>query len=177
MTTARIIAIAAAAACSIPAGFALLNVTRCAPLNDGAKAGGPAIRQALQVPPPIAAGSPMAPRLADINWRNNGRTLVLAISTDCHFCRESSQSYRRIAKKVGPSIRIVAPPPQSAHEAKRYLEGEGVQVDAVRRVSLEVTGTPTMLLVNAGGAVEKVWIGKLQHTKLDENVLGDLKRG
>jgi len=38
MTTARIIAIAAAAACSIPAGFALFNVTRCAPLNEGAKA-------------------------------------------------------------------------------------------------------------------------------------------
>jgi Thioredoxin len=38
MTTAKIIAIAAVAACSIPAGFALLNRTGCAPLNDGAKA-------------------------------------------------------------------------------------------------------------------------------------------
>ncbi|MBZ5522872.1 MAG: hypothetical protein LAP21_11600 [Acidobacteriia bacterium] len=44
------------------------------------------------------------------------------------------------------------------------LKGEGVAVDEIRQTPLneiEVSGTPMSLLVDSGGVVRIVWVGKL----------------
>ena len=35
--------------------------------------------------------------LASVNWGRADRTLVLALSTKCHFCDDSADFYRRLA--------------------------------------------------------------------------------
>lgn len=102
--------------------------------------------------------------LRDIDWSKNKQTLVLALSSSCHFCSESAPFYQRLVKERGSNIRLVAVLPQSVSEGEDYLNGLGVSVDEIKQAplsSINVRGTPTLLLVNSGGAVVKEWVGQL----------------
>ena len=112
-----------------------------------------------------AAGTSLKGRLPGVDWSGNGRTLVLAISTQCHFCKDSAPFYRKVREQVGGGLKTVAALPQPAAESEQFLKGEGVQVDQVRQVpmgDIGVQATPTMLLVDRTGVVTKVWVGKIR---------------
>jgi peroxiredoxin len=135
----------------------------------------PRVRQASTVQ--AAAGTDLKRSLPDVDWAKNGRTLVLAISTRCHFCTESAPFFRRIAKERASGVKLLAVLPQPVEEARQYLEGEGVHVDDVRQASSQsigVSGTPTLLLVDARGTVSDVWRGKL-HPNDEEKVIAALR--
>jgi hypothetical protein len=86
------------------------------------------------------------------------------VSTVCHLCTESGPFYQRLAKARGRT-QLLAVLPQPIDEGKRYLEKLGVSVDKIRQVSLssiDVRGTPTLMLVNSDGVVVNTWIGTLQ---------------
>ncbi len=103
--------------------------------------------------------------LPDVDWAKNKRTLVLAVSTQCHFCTESAPFFQRIQKERPRDLKLLAVLPQAVDEGRKYLDGEGVHVDDVKQATLSsigVTGTPTMLLVDGKGTVAKAWEGKLQ---------------
>jgi hypothetical protein len=54
-----------------------------------------------------------------------------------------------------------------------------VQVDEVKHAnfqSLQIGGTPTLLLVDSNGIVQKVWLGKLSETK-EKEVMDQSRRG
>jgi hypothetical protein len=115
--------------------------------------------------PAIAVGTSMKDRLAGVDWQKNSRTLVLALSTKCHFCTESAPFFRKLVEEPGRNAKLLAILPQPVAESKRYLGEENVHVDAVMQASLSkvgIRGTPTMLLVNGGGVVTNVWIGRLE---------------
>ncbi len=84
----------------------------------------------------VGVGTSFKARLPGVNWRSNGRTLVLAISAQCHFCKDSTPFYRKLQKEVGKSLKTVAVLPQSADEARQFLSGEGVYVDRVEQAPL-----------------------------------------
>ena len=118
-----------------------------------------------------AIGTNLKNRLSGVDWGQNGRTLVLAISTQCHFCTESAPFFRRLGEAAGKKVKMVAVLPQSVAESEQYLSGAGVHVDQVRQVSLGnigVRGTPTMLLVNSKGVVTDVWTGKVEPQRQDQ---------
>ncbi len=123
-----------------------------------------------------AVGANLKSRLPGVDWRKNGRTLVLALSTQCHFCTDSAPFLRRVQQEAGKKVKLVAVLPQPVAEGEQYLTGEGVHVDQVRQAPLGtigVRGTPTMLLVNGSGTVMKVWTGKVQ-TGQEDQVLAAL---
>jgi thioredoxin-related protein len=114
--------------------------------------------------------------LDGVNWQKNGRTLVLALSTTCHFCSESAPFYQRVAKERG-NTRLIALVPQPASEGVQYLKGLNVETDEVRQApfgAIGVTGTPTLILVDAAGKAARVWIGALPINK-EEEVLNALQ--
>jgi hypothetical protein len=123
----------------------------------------PIVRSAPVVSAPeIVKGKRMDAHLLGVDWAKNHRTLVLAISTTCHFCTESAPFFRRLGEEK--DVKTVAALPQSVSEGKKYLAGESVHVDEVRQVplnSLGIMATPTLLLVNEAGVVTDVWVGKL----------------
>lgn len=132
-----------------------------------------------QAPAEIAIGTSLKDRVPGVDWSKNGRTLVLAISTQCRFCKESTPFYRKLQDQVGKSLKSVAVVPQPVAEAERYLNGEGVHVDQVKQVtmaSVGIRGTPTILLVNSGGVVTKMWVGKIQPEQ-EQEVLTALRNG
>jgi len=122
-------------------------------------------------------GMSLTRALPDVDWAKNKRTLVLAVSTQCHFCTESAPFFQRIRKERPEDLKMVAVLPQAVDEGRKYLDGEGVHVDDVKQAALStigVSGTPTMLLVDGKGTVAKVWQGKLQPDQ-EAGVLAALK--
>jgi hypothetical protein len=104
--------------------------------------------------------------LADINWQKNGKTLLLTLSSACHFCTESAPFYQRLVKDSG--VRLVVVMPQTVAEGRAYLDRLGISIGEVRQMPLDsigVNGTPTLLLVDGEGYVSGEWIGKLSPEK------------
>ena len=99
----------------------------------------------------------------NINWNQNRQTLILAISSNCHFCSESAPFYKKLAQSKGDT-RLVAVLPQPVEEGRKYLERLGVSVDEIRQLSLDqigIHGTPSLVLVDASGVVKNFWVGRL----------------
>jgi hypothetical protein len=108
--------------------------------------------------------------LPDTDWKRGDQTLVLVLSTGCHFCTESASFYKELVQKRAKqgNTRLVAVLPQPVDASRKYLSDLGIAVDDVRQLppnSLGVRGTPTLLLVNKDGVVTDSWRGKLSPDK------------
>jgi hypothetical protein len=120
-------------------------------------------KPATELHPAIAKGQRL--NLNNLNWTPQKDTLILALSTNCHFCTESAPFYRRVAvasQKHG--LPLVAVFPQSVEEARSYLSHQELSFNEVLQAPLsniQVSGTPTLLLISQQGVVQRVWIGKL----------------
>ena len=115
--------------------------------------------------------------LPAVDWKGNGRTLLFALSTRCHFCTESAPFYKQLVEQRGAGVRFVAVFPQPVTEGEKYLKNLGVRSDQVKQEppeSLGISGTPTLILVNDSGMITDSWIGKLSTEKQAE-VLSRLK--
>jgi peroxiredoxin len=123
----------------------------------------------------ISVGTKFA--LKDVNWPGSGKTVVLALSTTCHYCTESAGFYRELVQQCQKQhVRVIAVLPQPLNEAQSYLNKEGVSVDEVRQGSfpeLKIGGTPTLVVLDNQGVVKSVWIGKLPENK-EKEVLSEL---
>jgi len=112
----------------------------------------------------VTVGASLKKQLPDIDFNKNGQTLILVLSSHCHFCTESAPFFRQLSEKSGKGFKIVAVLPQSVAEAQDYLKREGVHVDQLKQISLDtlgVAGTPTMLLLDKRGTVMESWVGIL----------------
>lgn len=134
---------------------------------------------ASAVRPQVAKGTSLKGSLPGVDWSKNGRTLVFAISTRCHFCTDSAPFLKRVSEQRLASTKLLAVLPQTVDESRKYLDQQGVRVDDVKQApldSIEVSGTPTLLLVDKAGTVAGVWVGKLEPSQQEE-VLRVLKSG
>jgi|SRR5882724_77850 hypothetical protein len=125
----------------------------------------------------IPIGSKLS--LKTVNWQANGKSMVFALSTTCHFCTESASFYRELVRECQKqNVRTVAVLPQPVNEARLYLDNEGVTVDEVVQSPLpdiQVAGTPTLLLVDQGARINAVWYGKLSENR-EKDVFANLSR-
>ena len=119
--------------------------------------------------------------LPGVDWGRSRQTLVMVLSTNCHFCTESAPFYQRLAReKAGhDDVRLLAVLPQSVEEAQRYLGEHGVVVSEVRQSppdAVGVRGTPTLIIVDSAGSVVESWVGKIPAEKEAEvlsRILGE----
>jgi thioredoxin-related protein len=103
--------------------------------------------------------------LAGVDWSKSNRNLVMALSTTCHFCSESAEFYKRLLEDVlSKKIPALAVLPQSTDASSKYLADLGVPIPELHQSSLEaldVSGTPTLLIVDNQGKIRQAWVGKL----------------
>lgn len=105
--------------------------------------------------------------LSNSDWAKNEQTLLLVVlQRGCRFCSESAPFYQQLVQEAAgrESVLLIAVLPQSSDESKQYLQEIGMPVKEVKRASLaalEVSGTPTLILVNSKGVVTDSWLGKL----------------
>ena len=111
--------------------------------------------------PAIRAGERL--NLADIDWKQNKKSLVFFLNKDCHYCTSSAPVYRQLKEEAQKqNVKLLAVFPHSIEEAKVYLESVQLSFDEIRSSPLapyKIPGTPTVLFVNSSGIVEKVWFG------------------
>lgn len=108
--------------------------------------------------------------LSDVDWSKSEKNLVLVLSTNCHFCSESTPFYQKLAQQKAQrgGVRLITVMPQTVNEAQHYLSEHNISVDEVRQTSLNtvnVRGTPTLIVVDNAGAVVQSWVGKLPPEK------------
>ena len=102
-----------------------------------------------------------------LDWHQHQHTLVLALNTGCHYCKESAPFYQKLAQAQRPrsnDVHLVAAFPNTAEAVGQFTQQEGLNIPSVGGVPFEklrVNATPTLILVNQSGQVEKVWIGVL----------------
>lgn len=108
----------------------------------------------------------------DVNWSEQPRTLILALQAGCRFCNESAPFYQRLIETVKhKNIKLVAVFPTEIGESTKYLNELGLTNVEVKRSSLaglQVSGTPTLILVNSKGEITDYWVGKLPPDKETE---------
>lgn len=91
-------------------------------------------------------------------------SLVLGISTSCHFCNESLPFYKRFAEQASGKVEFIAVLPQTQTEGEKYLKDAGltgVRVVSAKLSTIGVNDTPTILLVDGAGKVKSAWVGLL----------------
>jgi hypothetical protein len=104
--------------------------------------------------------------LAGLDLSKEETALLLVLQKGCHFCTDSGPFYQRLAREAaarGGRVKLYAVLPNNADEARRYLADLGVPIELVvqsRLGSLNVSGTPTLIMLNRG-TVSDVWVGAL----------------
>jgi hypothetical protein len=130
------------------------------------------IRPKLPTPPEqIVVGKTVT--LPGVHFPEGRDSLVLALSTTCHFCKDSLPFYRDLTAKAQGHLNVIAVLPQPEAEATKYLHDAEVstnQVVSTQLGTIGVLGTPTLLLVDNKGNVHKTWEGLLDQ-KGQEDVL------
>ncbi len=102
--------------------------------------------------------------LPAVDFTRTGKTLVVAISSTCHFCEESQPFYRQLAESQGNKVSLVAVLPMPQRDAEDYVHSKissSYRVVSASLATMGVDSTPTLLLVDSHGKVERAWIGKL----------------
>lgn len=82
------------------------------------------------------AGVGQSVNMKDVNWQQNGKTLLLVLSSTCHFCTESAPFYQKLVSES--AVRLIAALPQDVDEGKAYLDKLSVPINDVRQVSIKV---------------------------------------
>jgi hypothetical protein len=124
--------------------------------------------------PSIQPGTKIS--LPGIDWSKSTSTVVLALSTTCHFCSESAPFYQKLQQQKQKlqqqkpnNVRLVAVFPQPVEDSRNYLNRLGVTVSDVVQSSLAsvgVSGTPTLLLIDNEGSVTDSWVGRLSDSEV-----------
>ena len=104
-------------------------------------------------------------QLAGVDWQKSERTVVLGLRIGCGYCEDSAEFYRALSEQCRlKKVRLIAVAPNLVSESQQYLKELGVTVDEVRQSELPPLGvmrTPTLVLVDNGGVVSRIWLGKL----------------
>jgi len=116
--------------------------------------------------PEAPAVGTVLPALPGYSWDGHSQILLLALRKGCHFCEDSMPFYRELlkAEKGGRSkAHLVSVVPDGEMDATRLLHDAQLDVPMVASFQLQrlhVSSTPTLVLVDGNGSVEKVWVGE-----------------
>jgi hypothetical protein len=101
------------------------------------------------------------------NYGQYPSTLLLVMNTECGHCKTSLPFYQKLItsnREGDKTVHIVALFPNDASEVDRFLTENKFEVDHAANVDLSqlmITGTPSLILVNARGEIADFWLGKL----------------
>lgn len=104
--------------------------------------------------------------LDKVDWSSNKKNLVLAFSTSCGYCLASVDFYKQIAhlSKANGDMRLIVVSSQPKIEVKAFFDERELEIDEVIQThltELSINGTPTLVLVDSHGLVQKLLVGRL----------------
>jgi hypothetical protein len=108
-------------------------------------------------------------------WQGSQRNVVLLLSSNCHFCKESIPLYQKLSslRRQG-RFSLLAVGSEESKSLADYTHQNGVETDNVLQVRsgfAGITFTPAVFVVDSHGVIQKAFLGKLN--KSDEARLLD----
>jgi len=136
-------------------------------------------RQDDPLPPRTLVGREV--KLPGADWQAAPVSVLLQLSSTCHFCNESMPFYRQLvaARQAGAvKVPVIVASADAVAVMRKHLEDEQVNVDKVLhwRPSAFATGTPTVYIVDSKGVVKRVFIGKLDASR-EKQLLSIVEQG
>jgi thiol-disulfide isomerase/thioredoxin len=109
--------------------------------------------------------------IPSVSWDRTPTNVVVAMTTHCPYCASSMGFYRRLATAVqdasSKKTAVVFVSPEPRDTTSNYLDQLSIapyKVVSVSLKDLEISGTPTLLLVDDTGQVKHAYAGKLSDT-------------
>jgi thioredoxin-related protein len=125
--------------------------------------------------PELKVGSQV--NLPDTEWGNYEKSLILVMQKDCKYCTQSADFYKRITSITKEkNVQTIAVLPSELEESKKYLDSLGLSIQRIKKSKLDsinVKGTPTIILINDKGEIIQFWVGMLGEDK-EKQVLESL---
>jgi len=119
---------------------------------------------------PRGPGKPLVPspgtliEIPGVKWADARRSLIVVIKPGCPYCDESMPFYRKVLESRAPDrLRVLFVGPANRDSLDGYLSQRGIASDPIQVPirSLFASATPTIILVDTNGRVEKAWVGLL----------------
>ena len=108
----------------------------------------------------------------DFDWSKSGKNVLLVLSKGCKYCAESAGFYKQLIRQTqDKNVKVTAVLPQTKEEAETYLNELGISGIEIKQSSLDslnVGGTPTIIVADDKGEISDVWMGKLPPEKETE---------
>ena len=103
--------------------------------------------------------------LPGVDWAASKRTLILALRPGCYYCKASAAFYQQLVRETNSEeCRLLVVLPDTTFEGSQYLEDLGLGGLDVKNAAFKPAGirvTPSLILADHMGAVQKVWNGEL----------------
>jgi len=120
-------------------------------------------------------------KLPGADWQTAPVSVLLQISSTCHFCNESMPFYKQLlaARQAhAAKVPVIVVSRDAVPVMQKHLEDQQVTVDRVLHSRLESLGTftPTVYVVDSKGFVKRVFIGKLDSSG-EKELLSIIERG
>jgi rhodanese-related sulfurtransferase len=107
--------------------------------------------------------------IPDVDWEQNGQTIILAVKQDCSFCTSSAPFLKDIVDKANDrNIKVDVVSSDSEDDIKNYLSQLGISGLKSHQIGLRKHGfvaAPTILFVGKVGIIKDIWVGGIK----DEN--------
>ena len=108
----------------------------------------------------------------DVDWSKNKKNVLLVLQVGCRFCSESAEFYQTLMQQTkDKGVSVLAVLPQGKEEARKYLDNlqlSNLDTKQAAINSLDVSGTPTLIITDDEGQITNVWVGKLPPEKQNE---------
>lgn len=108
----------------------------------------------------------------DVDWSRNKKNVLLVLQVGCRFCSESAGFYQTLMQQTkDKGVSVLAVLPQTKEEARKYLDDlqlSNLDTKQAPMNSLDVSGTPTLIVTDDKGQITNVWVGKLPPEKQNE---------
>jgi hypothetical protein len=118
------------------------------------------------------------PAIENVSYEKAESTLVLALNTQCKFCKESLPFYRKLLSTHSSNqIAVIFPNPD--REVREFVEHAKLSVHALGDQDFskfQIDGTPTLVLVGRDGKVRDLWTGELSAAS-EKQVISAIQKG
>lgn len=122
-----------------------------------------------------------AVNLPGADFQSAPLSVLLEISSTCHFCDESMPFYKQlmaVRQAQASKVPVIVASRDAVAVMRKHLEDQQVAVDKVlhERPADSVSVTPTIYIVDSNGLVKRAFIGKLDSSG-EKELLSIIERG
>jgi hypothetical protein len=105
--------------------------------------------------------------LPGYSWSSHPKTLVIAIRRGCPYCDASLPFYKQLGQQEQSNLlraHVLVVMPDDGSSGSGFLRKNDVDAQGIfgqNLDALKVLGTPTVILLDSDGRIEREWIGQL----------------